>query len=191
MAWRSDPIVIVPGLRGEVPQHWQSHLAAQFPSARTIDSSARDKRDLEGRVADLEKVVSSLDEPARIVAHSAGVVVTVHWAMRHGLGVSGAILATPPDLYQPLPSAYPTLTELEAAGWLPIPRQLLPFPSIVATSTNDELGDPVRVRHLATCWGSEVIDLGPVGHLNPASGYGPWDGGVELLDQLSSLVAAR
>ena len=40
--------------------------------------------------------------------------------------------------------------------------------SIVATSTNDPLGDPAILRAFADDWGSRVIDLGPVGHLNPA-----------------------
>lgn len=191
MGWRSGPIVIVPGLRGDVPEHWQSHLAAEFPTARAVDSAARDKRDLEGRIEDLQRVVDSLDEPATIVAHSAGVLVTAHWAMRHATGVDGALLATPPDLSRPLPSIYPTLAELESSGWLPIPQAALPFPSIVATSTSDELGDPERVRALAASWGSTVVDLGPVGHLNPASGYGPWPGAVDLLDLLDALVALR
>lgn len=191
MTWRSRPLVIVPGLRGDVPEHWQSHLAAQFPHALTVDSSARDKRDLDGRVADLESVVCSLAEPATIVAHSAGVLVTVHWAVRHGGRVGGALLATPPDLSRPLPSEYPALTELAAAGWLPIPQQSLPFPSVVAVSSNDSLGDPHLVRNLARSWVSDVVDLGPVGHLNPASGYGPWPGVIEALDQLDALSRDR
>lgn len=191
MGWRSRPIVIVPGLRGHVPEHWQSHLANTFPTAHTVDSSARDPRDLDGRVADLENLVRSLEQPATIVAHSAGVLVTVHWATRHGEGATSALLATPPDLSRPLPNAYPTLAELAAGGWLPIPQEPLPFPSVVAASSNDELGDPRIIRDLAEAWGSDILDLGPVGHLNPASGYGPWPGVVDALDQLDTVVTAR
>lgn len=187
----TQPIVIVAGLRGHVEEHWQTHLVKALPGVHTVDSTHRDKRDLGGRIADVEAVVSSLDAPATIVAHSAGVLVTVHWAMRHGRGVAGAILATPPDLGRPLPSAYPTLAELEETGWLPIPRQPLPFPSIVGASTNDDLGDPIRVRALATSWGSRVIDLGPVGHLNPASGYGEWPGVFDMIARLDRSVAAH
>lgn len=191
MDWRARPVMIVPGLRGEAPEHWQSHLARELSRAHIVDSTARHKRDLDGRVDDLERLVSSLDAPATIVAHSAGVLVAIHWAARCGAGVSGALLATPPDLGRPLPSLYPTLVELEDSGWLPIPRQLLPFPSIVAASTNDELGDPVRVRGLANAWGSSVVDLGPVGHLNPASGFGEWPGAIELLDRLDALQVTQ
>ena len=185
------PIVIVPGLRGHVVDHWQTHLAARLPSARVVESFGREKADLAGRVADLHQVIEGAGEPVTLLAHSAGCLVTVHWALRHGLPVRGALLATPPDLARPLPAEYPTLDELEESGWLPIPRQQLRFPSIVAASTNDALGDYERVRSLADAWGSRFIGIGPVGHLNPASGYGDWPGAEALLDVLGAMALAH
>lgn len=184
-----QPVVIVPGLRGHVAEHWQTHLAAALPNAHVVDSSARDKGDLSGRIADVQQVITSLDEPAIIVAHSAGVLVTVHWAQRFGAGVRGALLATPPDLARPLPAEYPSLDELAAAGWLPIPRQELPFPSLVCVSSNDALGNPALVGGMAAAWGSEVVELGAVGHLNPAAGFGEWPAALDLLGRLERLVA--
>ena len=190
-----DPhtIVIVPGLRGHVEEHWQTHLAHQHPDARIVCSFGRDKRDLDGRVEDLQEVVAAAGRPVTLVAHSAGCLVTLHWARRYGAAasVTGALLATPPDLAKPLPAEYPSLDELRASGWLPIPTDRLPFPSIVATSTNDPLGEPGRVAALAAYWGSEVVDVGPVGHLNPASGYGPWPEAEALIDQLHGASDAR
>jgi len=58
---------------------------------------------------------------------------------------------------------------------------------VILASTDDALGDPVRVRALADAWGSTFRDIGPVGHLNPASGYGDWPGAERLLDELDSL----
>jgi len=185
-------IVIVPGLRGHVEDHWQTRLAAKLPpNARVVPSFGRDKRDLEGRVADLHKVIEEAGERVTLVAHSAGCLTTVHWASRHDLPVRGALLATPPDLAKPLPAEYPSLDELRANCWLPIPQSPLAFPSIVAASTNDALGDHERVRALATAWGSRFIDVGPVGHLNPASGYGEWPGAEALLDVLSCMIHDR
>jgi hypothetical protein len=102
--------------------------------------------------------------------------------------VTGALLVTPPTLAAPLPAPYPALAELRANGWLPIPTAPLPFPSIVAASTNDALGDHEQVRALADAWGSRFHSLGPVGHLNPASGYGDWPEAETLLDQLSGAL---
>jgi hypothetical protein len=95
-----------------------------------------------------------------------------HWARRTKRAVRGALLATPPDFEKPMPEGYPTMDALRAGGWLPVPRKPLPFPSIVGASRNDPLGRFSRVTALASDWGSEVVDLGSVGHLNPASGYG-------------------
>lgn len=183
--------VIVPGLRRHVEDHWQTRLAARLPNAVIVPSLDRDKRDLDGRVADLHQVIQHADGPVTIVAHSAGCLTTLHWARQHDLPVRGALLATPPDLTNPLGPEYPSLDELRANGWLPIPQVPLAFPSIVAASTNDALGDFDNVRALAQTWGSRFIDIGPVGHLNPASGYGEWPGAEALLDLLAGMRLPR
>ncbi len=180
-------LVIVPGLRGHVEDHWQTRLAAKLPDVVVVPSFDRAKRDLAGRIEDLDRVVRDAAHPVTIVAHSAGVLTTLHWAGRHDRPVRGALLATPPDLARPLPPQYPTLGELEDSGWIPVPRARLPFPSIVAASTDDELSDFDGLRSLAEAWGSRFIDIGPVGHLNPASGYGDWPGAEALLHVLRGM----
>jgi predicted alpha/beta hydrolase family esterase len=85
-----------------------------------------------------------------------------------------------------MPDGYPTIVELDDAGWLPVPRAPLPFPSIVAASTNDPLASAERVAGMAADWGSRLVDLGEVGHLNPASGYGVWPRAEELIAELSA-----
>jgi len=66
-----------------------------------------------------------------------------------------------------------------------VPRQPLPFRSLVATSDNDPLASRDSVRALAKDWGCETVDLGAVGHLNPASGYGEWPMAMSLIEQLA------
>jgi predicted alpha/beta hydrolase family esterase len=34
------------------------------------------------------------------------------------------------------------------------------------------------VRELAAAWGSGLIEIGSAGHVNAASGHGPWPDGV-------------
>jgi predicted alpha/beta hydrolase family esterase len=191
---RREPnnIVIVPGLRGHVEDHWQTRLAASLPQAHVVESFGRAKRNLDGRVADLQRVVEEVGDGVTLVAHSAGCLVTAHWAVQHDTStVRGALLATPPDLARPLPGEYPSIEELRQNGWLPIPQAPLGFPSIVAASTDDALGDYERVRALARSWGSRFIGIGPVGHLNPASGYGDWPGAEALLDVLAGMLLDR
>lgn len=169
-------VLIVPGLRDHVAEHWQTLLAARLPKVRTVPPMGREDLDCAQRVKAIERAVAAIAGPVLIAAHSGGCVMVAHWVRvtRHAAAVRGAILATPPDFDRPMPEGYPTLDALDASGWLPVPRQPLPFPSLVAASRNDPLGSFERVSALATDWGSELLDLGAVGHLNPASGYGEW-----------------
>jgi predicted alpha/beta hydrolase family esterase len=182
----TDPvIVIVPGLRDHVADHWQTLLADRLTEAgrtvRTVPPLTQDPLSREARVAALDKVVSEIEGPVVLVAHSAGVMTTVHWAQGSTAQVRGALLATPPDFDTPLPEGYPTPEALAENGWTPVPRTPLPFPSIVAASSNDPLGTVERVAGLARDWGGHLVELGEVGHLNPASGHGPWPRAEDLL----------
>jgi predicted alpha/beta hydrolase family esterase len=101
-------------------------------------------------------------------------MITVHWARQHRREIHGALLVTPPDFDAPLPAGYPTPDELRLNGWLPTPRERLPFACVVAASRNDPLARFERVAGMADDWGARLVDLGEVGHMNPASGFGVW-----------------
>ncbi len=184
-------VVLVPGLRGHVEDHWQTRLAATLPGARMVTPLGRTDAGLRARVTLLDQVVEDVAGPVILVAHSAGVLVTAHWAAQYSpTRVVGALLVTPPAFADPLPAEYPSIERLRAHGWLPIPRRPLPFPSILAVSTDDPLGNTVRLRALANAWGSRTRSLGAVGHLNPASGYGEWPQALELIAELRDAVPA-
>ena len=84
-------------------------------------------------------------------------------------------------------AGHPARPHRGAARRLPHPRaaarqRLVPdtaqpaarSPAIVAASTNDPLCRYDRAATLAQHWGARLVDVGPVGHLNPAAGYGYW-----------------
>ena len=181
-------LLIVPGLRDHVAQHWQTLLADRVPGARSVPPMGRADLDVQARVEAIERAVQAIDGPVLLVAHSGGCIMVAHWAERTQSSVHGALLATPPDFERPMPEGYPTLAELDAAGWLPVPRRPLPFPSLVAASQDDPLGSFERVAGLARAWGSRLVDLGKVGHLNPASGYGEWPQAEQLIDEIAACV---
>ena len=188
MQFTADPaVVIVPGLRAHAPDHWQTRLATELPRVRIVPPPGSAALSLAARVAALDRVLSAVKSPVVLIAHSAGVLITAHWAQRPTRTIDGALLAAPPDLENPLPPGYPTNAELDGTGWLPIPRRRLPFPSIVAASTTDPLASPSRTAELAQAWGSRLVSLGDVGHLNLASGFGPWARAHELLDATIAL----
>lgn len=183
-------VLIVPGLRDHMPDHWQTHLAAALPDARTVPPLQDDKLSCAARVEALDREIRSIDGPLILAAHSAGVLTVVHWARTHLRPIRGALFATPADIETPLPAGYPTIEELRLGGWLPIPRTQLPFPSILASSGNDPLAAPDRTAALARDWNSLLVPLGQVGHLNPTSGFGPWPRALEFLRQLDSVLVS-
>ncbi|MFD5413384.1 RBBP9/YdeN family alpha/beta hydrolase [Streptomyces nojiriensis] len=193
MSGTTGPVVVmVPGLRDHLEEHWQTLLAHRLTEAgrsvRTVPPLTQDRLSCEAGVAALDEVMVQIAGPVVLVAHSAGVITTVHWSRRHPaqvqVQVQGALLVAPPDFGQPLPEGYPTTDVLDENGWNPVPRSPLPFPSIVAASSNDPLGTVERAAELARNWGGRLVELGDVGHLNPASGHGPWPRAEELLREL-------
>ncbi|AWM92353.1 alpha/beta hydrolase [Pseudomonas sp. 31-12] len=165
-------VLIVPGLRDHVAEHWQTLLEARLSNVRSVPPLETDKLDCAARVRALQQELEQIDGSVILVAHSAGVLMVAHWAARHRAPIKGALLATPPDLNASWPQGYPSAETLRTHGWDPLPAGALPFRSIVAGSTNDHLASFEAVTRMARDWGSELVNLGEVGHLNPASGFG-------------------
>jgi predicted alpha/beta hydrolase family esterase len=183
---RRSPVLFVPGLRDHVAEHWQTLAAAEIDGARTVPALEQDKLSCAARIEALDRAIREFDAPPILVAHSAGVLMVAHWAQRHQRPIKGALLATPPDIDRPLPAGYPTPEDLQAGGWLPVPRNRLPFPSVLSASDNDPLCGRAAAMELALAWGSRVVQLGEVGHLNPAAGYGPWPMALEFIAELDA-----
>ena len=178
-------LLLIPGLRDEAPGHWQVILASQWPGAVSLPALGRRNIDLAARLAQIEDAVQAIKGPVVVVAHSGGTIATAHWAQRTRAAIHGALLATPPLFAGPLGPEFPDLAEFQRYGWTPIPRALLPFRSIVAASRNDPLGAYEGVSELARDWGASLFDLGESGHLNPASGFGPWPTALDLVRELA------
>lgn len=188
MTFATPTILIVPGLRDHVADHWQTLLENALPGSRSVAPLEHDKLSCAARIAALDSALARIEGPVVLVAHSAGVMIVVHWAQHHRREIAGALLATPPDFEAPMPDGYPTQEALRQNGWLPTPRAKLPFPSIVAASTNDPLARLDRVTELANDWGSQLVNLGAVGHLNPAAGYGKWPRAQEFIAELTGAL---
>lgn len=146
-------VLIVPGLRDEMPEHWQSLLQHRLRGAHAVPRMERDspaKLSRAAWVARLDEALARIRGPVVLVAHSAGVAIVAHWAQLHVRAIRGALLATPPDLETPLPRGYPPLQALRDNGWMPLPRARLPFPSIVAAPTIRSASSSASRRSRAT-----------------------------------------
>lgn len=180
-------VLIIPGLRDHVDEHWQTHLESRLAKVRSVPPLQEDKLNCAKRLEAIQMQLEHIEGPVILVAHSAGVLMTVHWAAQYyskQQQIQAALLVTPPNLAQAWPENYPTSKALSEQGWSPLPQQKLPFPSLVVASRNDPLAHYAAVLEMAQHWGSQLLDLGEVGHMNPAAGFGPWPEAEQLIRQL-------
>ena len=170
-------VLILPGLYDSGPDHWQSHWVRTLPDAVRVEQREWDKPDRAEWVETLERAVAEHGPDVVLVGHSTGCALVAFWAARTARTVRGALIVAPSDTEA---ASYP----IGPIGWSPMPMARIPFPSIVVASTNDEYASLERARAFADAWGSTFVSIGPVGHINSASGLGAWPEGQELLGEL-------
>ncbi|MFD2719070.1 RBBP9/YdeN family alpha/beta hydrolase [Hymenobacter monticola] len=171
-------VFIVPGLGSSGPEHWQTYFERELPECTRIEQREWDVPDRAEWVARLEDTLDGEDlSQVVLVGHSLGCVTIAHWAGLHGHRIKGALLVAPSDVDTAHYAAFPT------TGFGPMPLARLPFPSKVVFSQNDEWVTPARAHQFAEAWGGELVDIGEAGHINAASGYGPWPAGLALLQE--------
>ena len=101
-------VLIVPGLRDHVPEHWQTLLEQRLDKVSCVPRRADDKLSCARWVEAIEQSLARIAGPVILVAHSGGVMMVIHWARKYRRPIHGALLATPADLESPLPAGYPT-----------------------------------------------------------------------------------
>jgi predicted alpha/beta hydrolase family esterase len=164
--------LIVPGLHGSCAYHWQTWLEDRLPLARRVLQADWDKADI-GQWADvLEKAILLQSDRVLLIAHSFGCLASVAAASRSASRIAGALLVAPSD------------TQRFAIDERLVHAKL-PFPSTLVASRNDPWMSFPRAQLWAECWGSRFVDVGHKGHINVASGYGPWPDVLPLIAELS------
>jgi len=98
--------------------------------------------------------------------------------------VRGALLVAPADVERP---GCPEPLQ----NFAPMPRDLLPFPSLLVGADNDAAASALRALELARDWGSETVILSGAGHINVKSGHRYWEQGFAYLYRLQSRIEQR
>lgn len=175
-------IRILPGLGNSGPGHWQHRWAERLSTGQIVEQAEWDRPDLRDWTARIIEAVAEAEKPVVLIAHSLAVSALVHAAPRLPEGkVRGAFLVSPPDHEgEEIPP--------EARGFGNVPRDPLPFPSILVASTNDPLVSVARAVDMATAWGSEIHFAENAGHINTASGHGPWPEGLLIFTRLMQRI---
>ncbi|MBL9048726.1 MAG: alpha/beta hydrolase [Tabrizicola sp.] len=166
--------LIVPGLDGSPAPHWQNWWAATDPRALMVDLS--DPARPSPTVWEAELASTILHHPnCVLVGHSLGAVliarILTKWPQ---LKVRAAMLVAPAE----------TKGSDRIGHFGQIPERPLGVPARLVASRNDPWMSFSRADKLAQSWEAVLVDLGHAGHINVASGFGPWPAGKWLRDDL-------
>jgi uncharacterized protein len=160
--------LILHGLEGSGPGHWQSWLAGRLRAAgERVSFPDLPDADAPSPVAwraALDAELSTLPSPV-IVCHSLSCLLWLHHVADGGAQVDRLLLVAPP-------SGSSGVAEVEP--FLPAPLPALADGARLVCSDND----PYCPEGAATLYGAPLgipVDvLSGGGHLNPDAGYGPW-----------------
>lgn len=164
-------VLIVPGLHGSGPDHWQTWLETKLPDSVRVVQRDWSKPNISEWSARIRREIDRAPGEIRIVAHSFGCLATAEVARTQRHRIKDALLVAP-------------ASPLKFGRVPPSLDQELGFPSLLVASRSDPWMGFAEAAFWAESWGSQLVDLGEAGHINVESGYGPWPGVLDLLDRL-------
>lgn len=165
-------ILIIPGLGGSGPDHWQSRWAAKLPTARVVAQADWSRAELDVWRDRIVEEAARASRPIIFVAHSLGALAVAHAAPLLGRQAKGAFLVAPPSAK--------VLAGLEAVdpAFAATKVERLSFPALLIASRDDPYAGYDESEALAFALGAELVDAGLSGHINAESGHGPWPEGL-------------
>ena len=165
-------LLIIPGLGGSGPDHWQTRWEQKLSTARRVEQRDWEKAERDEWVPAIVSAIHAATRPVILIAHSLGVIAAIHAARDTAPWVKGAFLVAAPS-----EERLAGVADADPA-FRPFPRDTLPFPSALVASRDDTYADFAQSEALARDWGAKLIDAGLAGHINAASGHGPWPEGL-------------
>jgi uncharacterized protein len=175
-------IVILPGIGGSGELHWQTRWEKSDPRYRRFQPADWNRPELKDWISALDRAVGAASKPPLLVAHSLACLLVAHWQYLSTASVAGAFHVAVPN---PEAQTFP----VEAANFADPPLSELRFPSLIIASTNDPYGTIEYARGRASQWGSDIVEVGRLGHINEASRLEDWRQGKALLTAFAAGVA--
>lgn len=182
-------VLILPGLGGAGPEHWQTAWEKAFPGFQRVEQANWDKPAYAEWSARLTEAVTQSTRPVVLVAHSLGTSLTMRWAFGQPVlakKVAGAFLVAPTDR-----DRFDGAPDSPTRGFGRMILKRLPFPSAVVASRNDDRVSYERAEAFAEAWGSTLIDAGNLGHMGSAAQLGVWPFGLLWFGQFIASLDVR
>ena len=182
-------VLILPGLGGAGPEHWQTAWEKVFPSFSRVEQADWVRPVYEAWATRLSEAVEASTRPAVLVAHSLGTSLTMRWSFDQpalARKVAGAFLVAPTDR-----DHFDRAPDSPLRSFGPMILRKLPFPSLVVASRDDDRVSFERAQAFAAAWGSRLIDAGNLGHMGSAAKLGAWPFGLFWFGQFVASLDRR
>jgi predicted alpha/beta hydrolase family esterase len=169
-------LVTVPGLSGSDGAHWQTWLERQFAQSLRVEQRDWNAPELHDWSASIDRLLARERGPFVLAAHSFGCLAAAQAIARAPHRLVGALLVAPAA-----PAHFGVAKALH--------RGPLGVPSIMVGSETDPWMPLAEATALARDWGASFINVGDAGHINVASGFGPWPRAKYWVDTLIHCAA--
>jgi predicted alpha/beta hydrolase family esterase len=180
-------ILIVPGLGGSSPDHWQSRWAQKLSTARIVEQEDWDRPNRDAWVGNILRGIDGATRPIALVGHSLGSIAAASAIAETSAPekIATAFLVAPPD---PESAALPPGL-IDPAFKEKAPQAALGVNGVIVASRSDAFANYSFAQKLASLWGLDLADAGDAGHINAESGHGPWPEGLMRLAGLFSKLS--
>lgn len=199
--------VYIAGYGNSLEGHWQRQWYHDTPNSLWVEQKNWDCPNKQEWLESLNHTLTStttvnhqaVEKPVFIIAHSLGCNTLVEW-VGEKLGrntqdlsrestsknrtphIRGALLVAYPDVVH---KSFPEAIK----GYSSPPLRRLPFPTLAIASTSDPyIRDYKQVEFYADAWGSKLVNVGDVGHINAASELGDWPQGKQILEAFVTTI---
>ncbi|MCK4088831.1 esterase [Acinetobacter radioresistens] len=167
--------VIVPGVGGSEYEHWQSWLQRQLRSCSRVQQTDWNMPILQEWIAQFVKTVSLHQEPLQIVAHSFGCLTSIAALAEYpelAHRIKNLVLVAPANPERFGEAGFARNSQYNYAEYFQNLKIRVPAQLII--SDNDPWFKLEDAQFFANAWNLKPVSLGKVGHINVASGFGPF-----------------
>jgi uncharacterized protein len=170
--------IVVPGLNGSEPAHWQSAWQRRIPWLSRIEVGDWSRADIDRWRAGLHQALDQSTGPVVLIGHSFGALASAIVAAERPESVAAVFLVAPAD-----PDKF-------AVRHL-LPHGLGDTAGLLVGSLDDPWMAEAKARALADQLGADYHLAGAMGHINVAAGVGDWLSGLTLLHRLLDSIGTK
>jgi uncharacterized protein len=167
--------VIVPGVGGSEFNHWQSLLQRQLMSCSRVEQHNWNTPILNDWVARFVETVQPIQGTIQIIAHSFGCLTTLAALAQHpeiAKKVKNLVLVAPANPIRFGEQGFARVSPNDYQDYFL--NLKVDVPASLLISENDPWLKYEDALVLADAWHLRPVNMGQVGHINVASGFGPF-----------------